>query len=103
MQFIVTAYDGKDADAVTRRINEREQHLEGVKRLIRKGRHLFGTAILDDNGKMIGSVMIVDYPSKEALENEWLKSEPYVTGDVWQEIDIKPCKIPEFFLDKSLI
>ena len=46
---------------------------------------------------------MVDYPSQEALENEWLKSEPYVTGDVWQEIDIKPCKIPEFFLDKSLI
>jgi len=98
MQFIVTAYDGKDADAVTRRINARERHLEGVKRLIKEGRHLFGAAILDDNGKMIGSTMIVDYPSLEALENEWLISEPYVTGDVWQEINIQRCKIPEFFL-----
>jgi len=103
MQFIVTAYDGKDADAVTRRLNARGEHLDGVKRLIKEGRHLFGAAILDDNGKMIGSIMVVDYPSQETLENEWLKNEPYVTGNVWQDIDIKPCKVPEFFLDKSLI
>jgi uncharacterized protein YciI len=52
---------------------------------------------------MIGSLIIVDYLSKKILENEWLNNEPYVIGNVWEEIDIKPCKVPDFILDKSLI
>ena len=102
MQFIVTAFDGKDPEASRRRQNVREQHLDGVKKLIRQGRHLYGAAILDDDRQMIGSILIVDYPSKDALLCEWLSSEPYVTGNVWQEIDIKPCVVPGFFLDTSL-
>ena len=103
MQFIITAYDGKDSDASARRSKVREQHLEGVKKLIKEGRHLYGAAILDDDGKMVGSIMIVDYPSRETLTSEWLDSEPYVTGDVWRKIEIKPCRIPDFFLDKSWV
>ena len=100
---MITAYDGKDSAAGARRNAAREQHLKGVKRAIEEGRHLFAAAILDDDSKMIGSMMVVDYPSLEVLKNEWLNYEPYVTGNVWQEIEIKPCKVPEFFLDKSLI
>ena len=101
MHFIVTAYDGKDSEAASRRQAVRAQHLAGVKQLIKEGRHLFGAAILSDESRMIGSVMIVDYPSKEALMSEWLDSEPYITGDVWKEIDIRPCMVPGFFLDKN--
>ena len=103
MQFIITAYDGKDSAAGARRNAAREQHLEGVKKAIKEGRHLFAASILDDDGNMIGSMMVVDYPSLEVLKNEWLDCEPYVTGNVWHEIEIKPCKVPEFFLDKSLV
>ena len=103
MQFIITAYDGKDSDAGARRNAAREQHLEGVKKAIKEGKHLFAAAILDDESKMIGSMMVVDYSSLEVLKNEWLNCEPYVTGNVWQEIEIKPCRVPEFFLDRSLI
>jgi len=103
MHFVVTAYDGKDNEAGMRRSKAREQHLEGVKESIKKGRHLFAAAILDDDNNMIGSIMIVDYPSRESLEKEWLNTEPYVVGNVWQEIDIKPCKVPDSFLDKSLV
>jgi len=62
MQFLITAYDGKDNEALARRMNVREQHLDGVKRLKAEGKHLYGAAILDDSGKMIGSIMIVEYP-----------------------------------------
>ena len=102
MHFAVTAFDGKDSEAGTRRNNMREQHLAGVRKLIRERKHLYGAAILDDNKKMIGSILIVDYPSKEILINEWLNNEPYVTGNVWKEIDIQPCNVPDFFLDTSL-
>jgi len=103
MHFIVTAHDGKDSEAPLRRQAVREEHLAGVKRLIKAGRHLFGAAILDDESRMIGSVLIVDYPSRDALVNEWLSSEPYVTGKVWESIDIQPCKVPGFFLDTNIV
>jgi len=103
VHFIITAFDGKDSEAAVRRNNVREQHLEGIKKLIKEDKHLYGAAILDDDNKMIGSILIVDYPSKEILVSEWLNNEPYVIGNVWKEIDIRPCKVPDFFLDKTLI
>jgi len=102
MQFIITAYDGKDGEAGLRRKNAREQHLAGVKKRTKERKHLFGAAILDEDKQMIGSVLIVDYPSKEILMSEWLRDEPYVTGNVWESIDIQPCIVPDFFLDTNL-
>ena len=98
MHFLIIAYDGTDSEAINRRYKVREQHLEEVRQRKKKGEHLYGAAILDENNKMIGSIMVVNYPSKEILVNEWLDHEPYVTGGVWKEIDIKPCRVPEVFL-----
>ena len=103
MQFLITAYDGNDSEAGMRRSKARERHLEGVRKAVKEGRHLYGAAILDENNSMIGSIMIVDYPSKEILANEWLNNEPYVTGGVWKEIDVKPCKVPDVFVDRSFM
>ena len=103
MHFLITAFDGKDSEANVRRAQARAKHLEGVKKLIKEEKHLYAAAILDDDGNMIGSMMVVDYPSKEILVNEWLNNEPYVVGKVWEQVDIKPCKVPDFFLDKSLL
>ena len=102
MHFLLTAYDGVDNGAQKRRNESRMNHLENVKRLIKEGRHLYGAAILDDTGKMIGSVMLVDYLSKKELESDWLKNEPYVVNNVWEKIEICPCIIPDFFLNKEI-
>ncbi|MED4462048.1 YciI family protein [Metabacillus fastidiosus] len=99
MQYIVTAYDGTDEKAIDRRLAAREEHLKSVERRFKEGQHLYGAAILDDEGKMIGSMMVVDYPSREELDN-WLKVEPYVTGNVWKKIEIKQCKVASIFTDK---
>ena len=103
MNFLITAFDGKDDKAIIRRNNARARHIEGIKKLIKARKHLYAAAILDDDNKMIGSILIVDYLSKEVLINEWLNNEPYVTGNVWQKIDIKPCKVPDFLLDTTLL
>jgi len=100
MQFLITAYDGTDSQALNRRLKAREKHLEHIQKLLKERKILYAAAILDDDGSMIGSTLFVDFPSKDSLKSEWLDSEPYVTGNVWQEIDIKPCKIPEFFLNQ---
>jgi len=100
VQFLITAYDGKDSEAPARRAKVRPQHLEEVKVLADEGKVLYGAAILDDEGNMIGSIMVVDFPSLEALKSDWFNKEPYVVGDVWKEIDIKPCKVSDIFLQK---
>jgi len=99
MKFLIIAYDGKDSEAGARRQKVRERHLAGVRELKKDRKHLYGGAILDDEGAMIGSMMVVDYPSKEILVSEWLDNEPYVTGNVWQEIEIKPFKLADIFLE----
>lgn len=38
---------------------------------------------------MIGSAVIVDFPSRAELD-DWLKNDPYVTGGVWQKIEVRP-------------
>ena len=89
MQFLVTAYDGTDPDAPARRQAVREAHLAGARQLTEQGRFLIGGAILDDDGRMIGSCVIADFPDRAALD-EWLDNDPYVTGDVWRKIDVRP-------------
>lgn len=99
MQFLVTGYDGTDEKAMERRMAAREEHMKMVDTMKTKGHHLYAAALLDDNEKMIGSVLIVDFPSREALD-QWLKVEPYVAGDVWRQLEVKPCKVPPMFLNK---
>jgi uncharacterized protein len=98
MQFVITAYDGTDEHALQRRMDAREEHLKSVEKRFKEGNHLYGAALLDDNERMIGSMMVVNYPSREAVD-EWLKEEPYVTGSVWQKIDVKPCMVAGTFME----
>jgi len=97
MQYIVMAYDGTDDKAPERRLAVREEHLKSVEKRFNDREHLYGAAMCDDDGKMIGSMMVVDYPSREALDN-WLDVEPYVLGDVWRKIAIQPCKVAPLFM-----
>lgn len=96
MQFIVTGYDGKDDKALERRLAARDEHVKLIDIMKKEKKFLYAAALLDENEKMIGSMIVVDFPTREALD-EWLKIEPYVKGDVWKEIDIKPCKVPPAF------
>lgn len=97
-QFIVLAYDAKDADAPKRRADTRTTHLELVKKMRADGNALFGMALLDDNGQMIGSLMAMNFPDRAALD-AWLAVEPYVTGKVWHDIKVLPGALPPTFAD----
>lgn len=97
MQFMLLAYDGKDDDALGRRLAVREQHIALGDRLVAEGKMLFGTAILDSDEKMIGSMLVLEFPSRVELD-AWFEIEPYVTGDVWQEIEILPVKVGPSFI-----
>lgn len=91
-QYLITAYDYTDTDALQRRMNVRPHHLDGAKELREKGNYIVGGAILNEVGKMIGSVMILQFETEEELE-AWKQSEPYITQKIWESVDIKPFRV----------
>jgi len=97
MQFLITALDGKDSEALERRMAARPAHIEYATARAAEGKVIIGGAILDDNEKMIGSMLVVEYPSKEAVEKEYLANDPYVTKNVWQEIEVRPYRVADIF------
>jgi uncharacterized protein YciI len=92
MQFVVTALDFTDPDALDRRMTHREAHLAGVRELINQGRFLSGGAILDENERMIGSTLHLEFPDRDSLEKH-LQADPYVSGKVWENIDIRLARL----------
>jgi len=98
MQFIVTGLDGKDDKALDRRMAAREGHLAMAKKMAQSGNWLFAAAMLDDDKKMVGSMIVCEFDSKEALQKEWLDNEPYVTGNVWEDVTITEAAVPPLFL-----
>lgn len=96
MQFLLTGWDGTDAEAPARRAAARQAHLDLGDRMIASGELLYAAAILDDRGGMIGSSMVCEFSSRAALD-AWLEKEPYVTGNVWQKIEVRPCKVGPSF------
>jgi uncharacterized protein YciI len=92
VEYLITAWDGTDDGALDRRLAVREEHLAGAQRLADRGELLSGGAILDDSGRMIGSSMHVAF-ADEAAFRAWYDAEPYVTGDVWRDITVRPMRI----------
>jgi uncharacterized protein YciI len=67
-QYIITAYDYTDAGALQRRMQVRPSHFEGARKLKENGNFIMGGAILNDEGKMIGSVMVMQFENEEQME-----------------------------------
>jgi hypothetical protein len=97
MQFLIIAYDGSDDKAMERRMAAREAHLAGIVKMKEEGKAIYGVAILNEREQMIGSVLVVDYPTRADLD-AWLKTEPYVAGDVWRKIEVLPARVPPMFV-----
>lgn len=99
MQFLVRAFDGTDEAAPKRRLDAREEHLKATDEMAKAGNTLCAAAMLDEEDKMIGSVLIVDFSSRAELD-QWLKVEPYMVQNVWQKVEITPCKLGPMFAKK---
>jgi uncharacterized protein YciI len=89
MQFLVIARDGRDEDALERRMRTRPAHLEGIEPLVASGNVLVGAAILSGSGDMVGSMLLVEFPDRADVD-AWLARDPYVTDEVWHEIEVHP-------------
>lgn len=84
MQFMIKAYDGENM--LEKRLEVRPRHLEGMKKL---GKQIIcAGGLLDEEGKMKGSALVLEFPDRTALD-EYLKNEPYVVEGVWQKIEVE--------------
>jgi uncharacterized protein YciI len=92
MQFIVIGRDGKDENAMERRLAARQAHIALGEELRQSGNMWYGAALWDDDNKMIGSMLLMDFPSEKELQ-EWLDREPYVAGKVWEAIEVQKCNV----------
>jgi uncharacterized protein YciI len=92
MQFLLVAYDWTDPEAFERRMKVRPGHLEKIAVLKKRGEFILGGAILDDNEKMIGSMIVYDFPDRASLDRS-LENEPYIVNRVWEKIEIRPYRL----------
>ncbi|MGX8687854.1 MAG: YciI family protein [bacterium] len=88
MQFVIKAYDG--AGKLERRMEVRPRHLENMSKI--NGKVICAGGLLDEEGKMKGSLMVMEFESRAVLE-EYLKSEPYITDGVWEKVDVEQLNV----------
>ena len=84
MQYIIRAYDGENM--LNKRMEVRPRHLENIAKV--DGKVICAGGLLDDEGKMKGSVLIMDFQNREELDN-YLANEPYVQEHVWEKIEVE--------------
>lgn len=87
MLFVLFGFDKPGVGAEIRRAN-RAAHLEFVAR--DPGVFRAGGALLDEAGKMAGSLMIVELPDRAALDR-FLAEEPYSRAGLFE-----PCYVRAF-------
>jgi uncharacterized protein YciI len=93
-QYLILARDGTDPGALDRRMNAWPAHFEMAKELKKNKNFVIGGAILDNEGKMSGSMMVVQFETEDELV-QWMKNEPYINGNVWQSIEVRPFKVAD--------
>lgn len=91
MQYLVIAYDNDGA--LERRLESREAHIEGARKLMSEGKIIDAGALIEDD-IMVGSTLFVDFENDEDID-EWLLNEPYVKNNVWNmdEFQMVPVKL----------
>ena len=88
MQFVIIAHDGENV--LEKRMAVRPRHLENM--MNAKGKVLCAGGMLDEEGKPKGSVVIAEFESRELLD-EYLKTEPYIQENVWDNIEIREINV----------
>ncbi len=88
MQFIIKAYDGPGM--LEKRMEVRPRHLENMEKI--SGKVICAGGLLDDEGRMKGSVLVMEFDGRDALDR-YLKSEPYVIEHVWEKVEAEPVNV----------
>ena len=85
MLFAVIRHDRPNSLAL--RLSERPRHLEYLKTVL--GSIVYGGALLDDEGKQIGSMLIIDVADQEAAD-AFAIADPFVDADLFASTSVRP-------------
>ena len=89
--FLVTAYDADGHETRAKRAAARDAHLAGIQQLMEGGQFLFGGGLLDDDGEVVGSVLVMAFPDRAAFD-AWKDSDPYTVTGVWGRVEVQSCR-----------
>ncbi|GAB2591455.1 YciI family protein [Spirosoma areae] len=89
MHYVIHAYDRTDPDALNRRMAVRPAHFNYVRELKEKGQFVLGGALLNPDGNMIGSMLMLNMETEDQLQ-DYLQTDPYIVQGIWEKIDVKP-------------
>jgi uncharacterized protein YciI len=85
---VAIARDGRDPEALPRRLAARPRHFERVRSAAESGVLAFGGAILDGpEGAMTGSIAVTRHASHAEAEAFWAE-DPYVREGVWKDLEV---------------
>ncbi len=87
--FCVVAHDMPDAAAPARRQAARVAHFHRLRAAVERGQVRFAGSMLAEDGTMRASVLVVDFPSRDALD-AWLAEEPYLLNGAWERVEAAP-------------
>jgi uncharacterized protein YciI len=93
-QFLILSDDYKDPDALGRRLAVRREHLKRMHLEKLAGRFITGGAKLNEQGQMVGSMLVVQLEDEDAVRR-WINEDPYLTGKVWDNIEIVSFRLAE--------
>jgi len=93
--FVMIGWDA--ADGAERRGRWRQQHVNHIRMLERKGRVRYAGPLKDEDGeRSIGALIVVEAADLHEARNV-VNTDPYVAGGVFETITIHPFKrvVPE--------
>ncbi|MBR6090745.1 MAG: hypothetical protein IKP86_12485 [Anaerolineaceae bacterium] len=88
MQYVIKAYDGENM--LEKRMEVRPRHLENMSKV--NGKIICAGGLLTGEGRMKGSVLILEFENKELLD-DYLASEPYIIEGVWEKVEVEPMNV----------
>lgn len=91
-QFLVTLYDGTDAEAPARRQAARPAHLEGLTGNVAAGKLVFGGPVFDEAQKPVGSFLLANCSNRAELD-AMIANDPYTRAKVWQRVEVKSVRL----------
>jgi len=93
MLFVLFGLDRQEGGAAIRR-RERAAHLRFV--IENEGVFRYGGALLDESGRMMGSLMLVELPDRAAL-GRFLAAEPYSRAGLFDPLIVRETRrvVPE--------
>jgi uncharacterized protein YciI len=95
---MVLAWDVPGDSGVALRDKLRAEHTDTITARFDEGSVLLGAGIYDDASVVRGSVVIMDCESRAAVD-DYLQSEPFLTGGLWERVEVRELKLPDMYLE----